>query len=91
VGPRSTTGAGSQPLHPIYLPEQTGDVAAYAKAHAAFVRAFAEPLLRLNWAPWRTSTPSSRGTFDEMARLVASDPPHYKYRYIDTAVLLRRC
>jgi hypothetical protein len=55
------------------------------------VRAFAELLLRLNLGPVPDIDAIIEGTFDEMARLVASDPPHYEYRYIDTAVLLRRC
>jgi hypothetical protein len=69
---------------------RTGDVSAYAAAHVGFVRAFAEPLLRLSLAANPEADSMIAAVFDQMERIVAADPGRYRYRYIDVAVLLRR-
>jgi gibberellin A4 carboxyl methyltransferase len=68
---------------------QTGQVRVYADAYVGFVRAFAEPLLRLSLGAGPAVDRSVTAIFGEMRRLVAADPARYRYRYINVAVLLR--
>src|SRR5262249_31192891 len=70
--------------------EQSGDAAAYAKAHTAFVRAFTEPILRQSLGRMTEVEAIIVITLNEMPRLLASNPPRYKFRYVAAAVLLRR-
>jgi hypothetical protein len=68
---------------------RTGDRAAYVAAHVGFVRAFAEPLLRLSLGAGPAADRSIAAVFEQMHRTVSADPARYRYRYIDVAVLLR--
>jgi hypothetical protein len=85
---RSATTEVAVPFEEELL--RSGDVVAYADMYVGFVRAFAEPLLRLSLGPGAEVESILDSIFEQMNRIVAADPGRYRYRYINVAVLLRR-
>jgi SAM dependent carboxyl methyltransferase len=69
--------------------ERTGDVAAYAKAHANFFRAFTESPLCMAF-PDVDPLRLAGDVFSRAERKVREDPERYRFRYASVAMLLTR-
>jgi gibberellin A4 carboxyl methyltransferase len=85
---RSSTTEVAVPFEEEF--RRSGDVTVYADAYVGFVRAFAEPLLRMSLGDSTETDLTVAAIFEQMNRIVTAEPERYRYRYINVAVLMRR-
>lgn len=84
------SSAAKTPMAFVDELDRTGDVATYATSYAAYLQAFAEPLVRLHFGELDNIDELVDGIFDEVKNRVADDLDYYRPEFLSVAALLQR-